>query len=172
MHDGIDRCPNTPTGTPVNATGCPRDTDGDGVHDGIDQCPNTAAGTPVDARGCARIFEEGKTTLILDGVTFATGRAELTVDAMTILDGVAASLVESADVNVEIQGHTDVTGSRALNVRLSGQRAESVRLYLIQKGVVATRLTARGYGPDQPVAPNTTTEGRAQNRRVELKRLP
>ena len=172
VHDGIDRCPNTPTGTPVNATGCPRDTDGDGVHDGIDQCPNTAAGTPVDARGCARIFEEGKTTLILDGVTFATGRAELTVDAMTILDGVAASLVESADVNVEIQGHTDVTGSRALNVRLSGQRAESVRLYLIQKGVVATRLTARGYGPDQPVAPNTTTEGRAQNRRVELKRMP
>jgi outer membrane protein OmpA-like peptidoglycan-associated protein len=172
VHDGIDQCPNTPANTTVTADGCPRDTDGDGVPDGVDQCPNTAAGSPVDARGCARLFEEGKTTLILDGVTFATGRAELTVDATTILDRVAASLLESTDVNVEVQGHTDITGSRALNMRLSGQRAESVRLYLIQKGVAASRLTSRGYGPDQPVASNTTVDGRAQNRRVELKRMP
>jgi outer membrane protein OmpA-like peptidoglycan-associated protein len=175
--DGVvntaDACPETPTGTRVDGRGCalPSDTDGDGVVDPSDNCPGTATGTRVDSRGCAIIFEEGKTTLVLDGVTFATGRAVLTPDAMTILDRVAASLVESKDVNVEVQGHTDNTGSRALNTRLSGQRAAAVRDYLVQKGVPASRLTARGMGPDAPRAPNNTTEGRALNRRVELRRV-
>lgn len=170
--DNVDACPNTPAGTRVDARGCPVpvDSDGDGVMDNDDRCPNTPAGTRVDARGCAVVFEAGRTTIVLEGVTFATGKAELTPEAMAVLDRVAASLVNAADVNVEVQGHTDNTGSRALNVRLSGQRAESVRAYLVSKGVAANRLTARGYGPDQPAAPNTTAEGRAQNRRVELKR--
>jgi OOP family OmpA-OmpF porin len=75
------------------------------------------------------------------------------------------------DVKVEIQGHTDSRGSLALNERLSQQRAEAVRDYLIGQGIAAERLTARGYGPHNPIASNETADGRAQNRRVELKPL-
>jgi outer membrane protein OmpA-like peptidoglycan-associated protein len=72
---------------------------------------------------------------------------------------------------VEVGGHTDSTGSRATNTRLSQARAESVMAYLVSKGVAAGQLAAKGFGPDEPVADNATREGRAQNRRVELKRV-
>ena len=170
--DNVDRCANTPAGTRVDGNGCPVpvDTDGDGVMDNVDACPNTARGTAVDARGCARIFEEGKTTIVLEGVTFNTGSAVLTDAAKAVLDKMAETLNGAPDVNVEVQGHTDNTGSAAVNTRLSGARAESVRAYLVSKGVAAARLTAKGYGPTVPVADNATAAGRAQNRRVELKR--
>ncbi len=170
--DNVDRCASTPAGTRVDGNGCPVpvDTDGDGVMDNVDACANTARGTPVDARGCARIFEEGRTTLVLEGVTFNSGSAVLTEGAKVVLDKMAEALNGAPDVNVEVQGHTDNTGSLAVNTRLSGLRAESVRAYLVSKGVATARLTAKGYGPTVPVADNTTAAGRAQNRRVELKR--
>ncbi len=170
--DNADRCAGTPAGTRVDANGCaiPVDTDGDGVMDNVDACANTARGTPVDARGCARIFEEGKANIVLEGVTFASGSAVLTEGAKVVLDKMATTLNGAPDVNVEIQGHTDNTGSAAANTRLSGLRAESVRAYLVSKGVAAERLTAKGYGPTVPVADNATAAGRAQNRRVELKK--
>ncbi len=170
--DNVDACANTPAGTRVDARGCPIpvDSDSDGVMDNADTCPNTPTGTRVDSRGCAIVFEAGRTSIVLEGVTFATNRSELTPEAMVVLDRVAAALVNATDVNVEVQGHTDISGSRALNMRLSGARAESVRAYLVSKGVAASRMTARGYGPDQPTASNATTLGRSQNRRVELRR--
>ena len=170
--DGVDRCPNTAAGTKVDGVGCPvpLDSDRDGVVDGSDVCPNTAAGVRVDATGCAVIFEEGRKTVVLEGVTFATGKAVLTPEAMVVLDRVALALVNAPNVTVEVQGHTDNTGSAAINSRLSGLRAVSVRAYLASKGVDAARMTAKGYGPSQPVSPNTTVQGRAQNRRVELLR--
>jgi outer membrane protein OmpA-like peptidoglycan-associated protein len=170
--DNADRCANTPAGTRVDGNGCPVpvDTDGDGVMDNVDACANTARGTPVDARGCARIFEEGRTTLVLEGVNFNTGSAVLTEGAKVVLDKMAEALNGAPDVNIEVQGHTDNTGSLAVNTRLSGLRAESVRAYLVSKGVNAARLTAKGYGPTVPIADNTTAAGRTQNRRVELKR--
>ncbi len=170
--DNVDACANTPAGTRVDARGCPIpvDSDSDGVMDNADTCPNTPAGTRVDSRGCAIVFEAGRTSIVLEGVTFATNRSELTPEAMVVLDRVAAALVNATDVNVEVQGHTDISGSRALNMRLSSARAESVRAYLASKGVAASRMTARGYGPDQPTASNATTLGRSQNRRVELRR--
>jgi outer membrane protein OmpA-like peptidoglycan-associated protein len=197
--DGIDQCPNTPAGTPVDATGCPRDSDRDGVIDPQDQCPNTPAGTAVDARGCPldtdgdgvlnandrcpdtpagtrvdavgcpALFERGA-ALVLQGVNFQTGRATLLPESQAILDRVAESLNNNPDVNVEVGGHTDNTGRRATNLRLSSARATTVRDYLISKGVAASRITARGYGPDKPVGDNTTATGRASNRRVELTR--
>jgi len=85
-----------------------------------------------------------------------------------VLDGVAASLVDNPTVTVEVGGHTDNTGRRAPNLTLSDARANAVRDYLIARGVQASQLTARGYGPDQPVSDNTTVAGRAANRRVEL----
>lgn len=170
--DNADRCANTPAGTRVDANGCavPVDTDNDGVMDNVDACANTPRGTVVDGRGCARVFEEGRTNIVLEGVTFASGNAVLTEAAKTVLDKVASQLVGAPDVNVEVQGHTDNTGSAATNTRISGLRAEAVRAYLASKGVDASRLTAKGYGPSQPVADNGTPAGRQQNRRVELKR--
>lgn len=170
--DTADRCPNTPAGTQVDASGCPIpvDSDGDGVRDIDDRCPNTPPGIRVDARGCQLVFEEGQRNVVLEGVNFETGRAVLTAESQSILDRVAESLIASPEVNIEVQGHTDNTGSLATNNRISQQRADAVRQYLISKGVAANRLTARGYGPTQPKASNTTAEGRAQNRRVELRR--
>ena len=171
--DDVDACANTAAGVRVDARGCPVpvDLDMDGVMDNVDACPNTARGVRVDARGCAIVFEEGRRNLVLEGVNFATGSAVLSAESRGVLDRVAASLMDATDVRVEVAGHTDNTGSRAINVRLSGQRAESVRAYLVSKGVAATRLSAKGYGPDEPTATNDSADGRLQNRRVELKRM-
>jgi outer membrane protein OmpA-like peptidoglycan-associated protein len=169
--DGIDKCPNTPAGMEVDTAGCQRasDTDRDGVDDTKDKCPGTAAGTRVDAAGCPILFTEAKTPVVLRGVTFETGRSALKPDSYTILDIVAASLVANPDIKIEIAGHTDNTGSAATNTRLSQARADAVRAYLASKGVGPERMVSKGYGPTQPVAPNTTPAGRAQNRRVELR---
>src|SRR6266566_4007377 len=169
--DGIDKCPNTPVGTEVDSVGCQRatDSDGDGVDDTKDKCPGTAAGTKVDASGCPILFTEARTPVVLRGVTFETGRSALKPDSYTILDIVAASLVANPDIKIEIAGHTDNTGSAATNTRLSQARAAAVQAYLASKGVAPQRMVAKGYGPSQPVAPNTTAAGRAQNRRVELR---
>lgn len=165
--DSADKCPNTPAGTPVDATGCPRDRDGDGVPDALDKCPNTSVGANVDAVGCNVLFKEGK-PLVLQGVNFRTGKSVLLPESQVILDRVAESLLGNPDVKVEVGGHTDATGSKAANQRLSLARAESVRQYLISKGVPAARITAKGYASTRPIAENSTVEGRAANRRVEL----
>ena len=183
--DGIDRCPNTPAGTQVDANGCPiaRDSDGDGVIDPQDRCPNTPAGSRVDQFGCLLLFEERapaatpgapapRPTLILRGVNFQTGRSVLTATSYQVLDQVAGSLIANPEIRIEIAGYTDSTGPRALNLRLSNARAIAVRYYLARKGVSPSRMIARGYGPTNPVATNTTPDGRAQNRRVELHKLP
>ncbi|OLB66934.1 MAG: hypothetical protein AUI09_04815 [Gemmatimonadetes bacterium 13_2_20CM_2_66_5] len=169
--DGLDKCPNTPPATEVDSVGCQRvtDSDGDGVDDAKDKCPGTAAGTRVDSVGCPILFTEARTPVVLRGVTFEIGRSALKPDSYTILDIVAASLVANPDIKIEIAGHTDNTGSAATNTRLSQARAEAVRAYLASKGVAPDRMIAKGYGPTQPVAPNTTPAGRAQNRRVELR---
>jgi len=187
--DGLDKCPNTPAGTPVDTTGCPlprqviRDSDGDGVPDDRDKCPNTPAGSKVDANGCIILFQPeivpgapgaapARPTLILRGVNFEWGRSALTRDSYAVLDQVAGSLIANPDIQIEIAGYTDNTGSVPLNVRLSEARAASVRAYLARKGVLPGRMVAKGYGASGFIAPNTTAAGRAQNRRVELHKLP
>ena len=173
--DTADRCPGTPAGTAVDGNGCPLpDTDGDKVVDRDDKCPNTPAGLEVDSNGCQRLFNAaaGKTTLVLSGVNFRTGSSALTPTSRPILDRVAEALVNNPTVKVEVGGHTDNSGSAATNRRLSQARANSVRAYLISKGVDGSRVTAVGYGPDSPSVPNTTRANRATNRRVELKQVP
>jgi len=169
--DYLDKCPNTPKGVAVDANGCPVDSDGDGVFDGLDTCPGTKAGAQVDAAGCPRIFEEGKTTITLEGVTFATGTARLTPASRPALDKAAETIAVNASIRIEVGGHTDNVGRPANNLRLSQQRAEAVRAYLITKGVKADRLVAKGFGGTQPIADNKTAAGRAKNRRVELKKI-
>ena len=173
--DTADRCPGTPSGTAVDGNGCPLpDTDGDKVVDRDDKCPNTPPGLEVDSNGCQRLFNvaAGKTTLVLSGVNFRSGSSALTTTSRPILDRVAEALVNNPTVKVEVGGHTDNSGSAATNRRLSQARANSVRAYLISKGVDGSRITAVGYGPDSPTVPNTTRANRATNRRVELKQVP
>ncbi len=169
--DAADRCPSTPRGAEVNTDGCPIDSDNDGVANGIDRCPSTAPNTDVDPVGCPVLFAEEATTIVLEGVNFATSSAELTAEARETLNTVAQTLVANSGIRVEVGGHTDNTGSRTGNVALSQARAESVMQYLISRGVAANRMEARGYGPDQPIADNGTRAGRAENRRVELRRI-
>jgi outer membrane protein OmpA-like peptidoglycan-associated protein len=117
--------------------------------------------------GCAIL----RPTLVLRGINFAVDSAEIQPDSFPVLDNVARILADNPDVRVEIGGHTDATGGRAHNMRLSQARAESVVNYMVSRGVDRARLDARGYGPTQPVASNDTEEGKAQNRRIEFRRL-
>ncbi|MCC6207257.1 MAG: OmpA family protein [Gammaproteobacteria bacterium] len=162
--DSSDRCPDSPVGTRVDAHGCEVDSDGDGVIDSKDRCPDTAAGVKVDVRGC-----EIKEVIELPGVNFETGSAQLVTASASVLDEAAGTLIKHPEIKAEVAGHTDNTGAHAFNVDLSQRRAETVMQYLVAKGVPAGNLTARGYGPDQPVADNATKDGRAANRRVELR---
>ncbi len=169
--DGIDKCPDTKPGMAVDASGCPKDSDGDGVNDALDKCPGTPKGKKVDEKGCEILFDEVRSTLVLKGVNFEFNSADLTPNSRTILDSVAASLREWKEIRVEVAGHTDSIGSDGYNKTLSQRRAESVRKYLVSKGVDGSRLTAKGYGESKPIADNGTDAGRAENRRVELKKL-
>jgi len=117
------------------------------------------------------LFERGTRSLILEGVNFITDSAELTPDSKVTLDRTAASLRRWPEVKVEVGGHTDSVADDAYNMELSQRRAETVRAYLIQAGVGANRLQARGYGETRPIAPNDTEAGRARNRRVVLTRI-
>lgn len=162
--NSLDRCPDTPAGAKVDANGCEVDSDNDGVVDSRDRCPDTVADAKVDVRGC-----EIKEIIELPGVNFQTGSAQLVAESTSILDEAAATLLKHTDIKAEVAGHTDNTGPHAFNVDLSQRRAQAVMDYLVSKGVAADRLTAHGYGPDSPVADNATKDGRAANRRVELK---
>lgn len=169
--DSQDRCPNTPRGTRVDRYGCPvdGDSDGDGVPDSRDKCPNTPRGTLVNTDGCPAVD-----TIDLPNVHFAFDSYRLRPGEQTTLDDAARILQRNPDVDVVVAGHTDSIGSDAYNQRLSEKRAKSVHDYLVKKGISASRMTTRGYGERQPVAPNTkpngadNPEGRAKNRRVEL----
>jgi outer membrane protein OmpA-like peptidoglycan-associated protein len=111
---------------------------------------------------------QGRVTL--RGVNFELGKAVLLPVSQEILQDVARSLVSNPTVRVEVAGHTDSTGSREVNERLSLARAESVKAFLIENGVEADRMEVQGYASTQPLASNKTASGRAQNRRVELRR--
>ena len=177
--DGVpdvdDRCPDTPHGAKVYASGCPVDSDGDGVDDYLDQCPGTPAGTKVYADGCpipiatrsAEVTAAG--TWIYRGIQFESNQAQLKPGSYAVLDEIAAGLLSQPKIVIEVQGHTDNTGDTDYNQALSERRAQAVARYLIDKGVPAERVVPRGYGLTSPVATNETAEGRARNRRVELK---
>ena len=121
--------------------------------------------------GAIEFLPTAEKPLILRGVNFATAKAVLIGDSKQILDRVTQSLIDHPDVRIEVAGHCDSQGADAYNLKLSDQRANAVRNYLIEKGVAADRLVAKGYGETRPIADNNTPEGRAENRRVELTRI-
>jgi OOP family OmpA-OmpF porin len=143
-----------------------KDSDGDGILDSIDQCPDSRPGARVDTRGC-----ELADVIVLKGVQFEINSAQLKDVSQSVLDDAAATLKRNPQVVTEVAGHTDSTGSSAYNQRLSENRANAVRSYLASKGAPVENLSAKGYGESQPIADNTTREGRSMNRRVELRIL-
>ena len=138
------------------------DSDGDGVIDRLDRCPGTPAGTKVDGNGCPDLL------LTLTGINFKFDSAAIQPNSSEILDRAVATLKETRDVAVRIEGHCDSIGSDAYNLKLSARRANAVQSYLVQHGIAAERLSTVGKGEGQPIASNDNEEGRFQNRRVEF----
>jgi outer membrane protein OmpA-like peptidoglycan-associated protein len=169
--DRLDKCPNDfeDKDNFQDDDGCPDyDNDGDGIADSVDNCPKNPG--VAENQGCPKSKEITRGQLILKGVNFESGKAVLLAGSYKVLDEMSESLREWPEVTLEIQGHTDNTGVAAKNLELSQQRAETVRQYMIDKGIAANRLTAVGYGQERPIADNKTKNGRAQNRRVEINR--
>ncbi|MDM8516656.1 OmpA family protein [Desulfobacterales bacterium HSG16] len=172
VFDSSDQCPETPAGVKVDKNGCPadkdedevyndgdHDSDGDGVIDTIDKCPESPVGVTVNSLGC----------WVLAGVTFDTGKHNIKPQFYPAMNEVLRALNQNADLHVEIQGHTDNVGSPADNMELSNRRAKAVMNYLIENGIGPERLTSVGYGLTMPATSNANAQGRAINRRVELK---
>ncbi len=171
FEDAVDACPTEPGIAELK--GCPaKDTDGDTLPDHRDNCPTEPG--PVDNQGCPvkerQIVAIQKDRLeIQDKVYFDTDNAKIQKRSFKLLDQVAKVILEHPELEkVWIEGHTDERGNNEYNRDLSQRRAEAVREYLIQKGVAPQRLEAKGMGRSMPVAPNTTEQGRAANRRVEF----
>lgn len=168
--DGVwdvnDKCPGTPVGAAVDEQGCELDSDNDGVLDRFDECPDTRPGVVVDIKGC-----EIKEEIRLPGVNFETNSDQLVSGAQRVLDNAAATLLKNPSLIIEVAGHTDSDGAAEYNLDLSKRRAVTVRDYLISRDVPADRLTARGYGEEQPVAQGGSAEAKAANRRVVLRVL-
>lgn len=119
--------------------------------------------------GPDRVVLTASSITIADKVQFETGKAEILPVSFGLLDEVAQVLVDNPQIELlQVEGHTDSTGTAALNRKLSQQRAESVMKYLAKKGVTAKRMVAKGFGPDKPLASNDDDGGREQNRRVEF----
>ncbi len=156
--------------------GCPDlDNDNDGIPDAEDECPDqpglaTHNGCPAPEQ---KVVREKAEIRIMDKVFFETGKAVIQPESFELLDQVGLVLRTNPDITkVEIAGHTDHTGSAALNRALSQERAEAVMNYLVnERGIAAERLTARGYGPDEPIDDSKTKEAMAKNRRVEFRIL-
>jgi outer membrane protein OmpA-like peptidoglycan-associated protein len=170
VYDYIDKCPNTPSEARnfVDSVGCSLDTDGDGVYDYEDSCP-TIPGVKANL-GCPEIKREIRNLLnkAMSGIEFEHNQSTIKPSSYAILDQIAQIFIENPTYIVEIQGHTDNVGKADYNMDLSERRAQAVRTYLVNKGVPASRLTARGYGLTKPIADNATAAGRAKNRRVEF----
>jgi outer membrane protein OmpA-like peptidoglycan-associated protein len=179
--DYMDKCANTPAGVNVDKNGCPLDADGDGVPDYLDKCPNTPKGTEVTADGCPIVKEKEVVIItkpaviekiVLSGDTnFENNRATLLPSAYAALAAVVTTMKENPDYKWEVGGHTDAVGSDASNMKLSRLRAQAVIDYLVRQGVKGNNLTMVGYGESAPIATNETQEGKAMNRRVEIKLL-
>ncbi len=145
------------------------DTDGGGVDDGTEVARGTDPLNPADDMPKKEELkvEVGK-AIVLEGIVFATGKSQINPESETILEKAYNTLAQNPDIGVEIRGYTDNVGKKATNMKLSQARADAVKAWLVAKGVAAERITAKGFGPDNPVASNKTADGRQKNRRIEF----
>ena len=168
INDEEDKCPTVPG--VARYQGCPvPDTDRDGVNDEEDKCPNEAG--PASNFGCPVIQQEviERVNVAAKNIFFATGSAKLLAKSYPSLNNVVNILQDNPSYRVDIEGHTDITGTSEKNHVLSHGRANSVKAYLTGKGIDESRITTQGFGPDKPIADNKTAAGKAKNRRVEMK---
>ncbi|REE27961.1 thrombospondin type 3 repeat-containing protein [Winogradskyella pacifica] len=168
--DADDNCPNE--AGPAANSGCPwPDTDGDGVLDKDDKCPNEA-GT-VANNGCPEVKPTAPVMETLNeyarSILFNSGKATFQKQTDQVLQSMVAIFKEYPQANFSLEGHTDSDGSKSMNQALSERRASAVRDYLIANGISADRLTAAGFGESNPIASNSTSAGKKENRRVEVK---
>jgi len=164
------------------------DSDGDGLKDGEEVNmyrtdplnPDTDGGTVDDftevKRGTNPLNPDDDVVkidapIVLEGITFETGKSDITPESAVVLQGALKTMQTYADIIVEISGHTDDVGSASSNQALSQRRADAVRIWLIGKGIDPDRIIAKGYGEEWPRVPNTTPDGRRLNRRIEFKRI-
>lgn len=176
--DGIDLEPQSPKSALVDAFGVSIDSDQDGVPDGIDEELNTPQGTLVDKRGRGLVNPLVKPggDILRDGllrittIQFGAGSATINPESYPSLDEIGQLLVKYDTLQIQIEGHTDNTGDKENNLMLSRERALAVRNYLLERfpQLSPSRLRAVGFGPDKPIAPNSTFDGRQANRRVEF----
>ena len=197
INDELDKCPNE-AGT-AKYNGCPvPDTDGDGINDELDKCPNEAGpaannGCPVSDRdkdgvnddedkcpdvpgvasrqGCPEIPSDVTKSLgtAAQNITFNTGSSKLLVKSTSSLNNIVKILNDNPTLRLKIEGHTDNAGNDDSNMKLSADRAESVKSYFVSKGISADRLEVEGFGETMPIADNKTTAGRTKNNRVDIK---
>jgi outer membrane protein OmpA-like peptidoglycan-associated protein len=186
VFDGIDKCPNTPSGTTVNSLGCPpgQDTDKDGVLDALDKCPNTPPATGVDRDGCpvaAAPLQKAPVVppavgagrgWMVPGAMFTMRSAALSPKAQPVLDSVVAAMLVDTTLKATVSGYAQDRLVPGDNTRLSQQRADAVRNYIMSKGVSARRITAVGRGSQTLIVADTTEAARTINRRVEIKLQP
>lgn len=166
--DRNDGCPNT--AGPKENGGCPyKDSDKDGLLDKDDDCPNTPG--PKSNKGCPVIEKEVIEVLktAFDNLGFELGKDVILAGSYASLDELAEVLVKKPTWKLQISGHTDNVGDDDSNLILSKKRAEAVKNYLITKGIATDRLMVEYFGETKPVADNSTPDGRAKNRRVEMK---
>ncbi len=172
IEDRLDKCINK-AGV-VAGEGCP-DTDGDGVYDNIDVCPDKPG--VAELKGCPAFKKEvvAQIALAAKGINFETNSDVIKAESFDDLDNLVKLLNQYAEAKVEVQGHTDNSGDKDVakrkikNQDLSQRRAESVKKYLESHGVSPERLTAVGYGEEQPIADNNSAAGKTKNRRVDFK---
>jgi outer membrane protein OmpA-like peptidoglycan-associated protein len=176
--DGDDECPNEAEDKDgfEDENGCPDpDNDDDKILDKDDNCPNEKEnvngvededGCPDEAKPLVVLRE--KEIIITEQIFFETAKAVIKKVSYPICDAVVDVLEKNPTIKIRIEGHTDSRGKPAYNRKLSDKRAKAVLKYLVDKGIDAGRLTSQGFGPDVPIAPNETEEGRAKNRRVEF----
>lgn len=165
IRDMDDRCPETPGS--IEHKGCP-DTDGDTLADIDDECPTVAG--PVSNKGCPEVTQEVQKQLndYARTILFDTGKATIKAESVAVMVDIIQILNEYPNAKFTVEGHTDSVGSNDSNQKLSEARANSVRDFLINKGIAGNRLTAIGYGEEKPIASNATSAGKKQNRRVEI----
>ncbi|MFT5659849.1 MAG: OOP family OmpA-OmpF porin [Sulfurimonas sp.] len=195
VHDDKDKCPQTLNGNKVDLFGCMilNDTDNDGVANKNDKCPNTQDGITVNLKGCEPDYDEDgvpdtrdscpdtSTEFIVDNVgcpqtavlkiNFKAKEFIIMDDTLPEVENFALFLLDNKSYQAIIYGYTDSENSTGNNKQLSQKRANAVMEVLIGHGVKLTRLTAIGMGSKNPIAENSTPEGRAKNRRIEIELL-
>jgi len=177
IFDGLDKCAMTPAGARVDSTGCPLDADGDGVPDGVDTCPFTPAGAAVNAGGCSierspleRMMLEDWLIRLVD-IEFPPDSAVLQPQAKARIDSVGTVLAQWPMVKVEIGLHVDDQPEPGFRIPLTTMRARSTLQYLLSTFpmLIQKNFWITGYGDTDPIAPNTSSAGRAMNRRIDFR---